>query len=88
LQAIFDALTADDIGAEAVVYSDGAASEIRDQLLRLSGVLVWVDPITRWQDRSTLDALLRDVSAKRELRLSLSGHGADAVVVRRRELRA
>jgi hypothetical protein len=63
LRPILEALTALDIEPEAVVYSDEAASDVRDQLLRLNGVLVWVDPITSGQDRSVLDLMLRDVSS-------------------------
>jgi hypothetical protein len=64
LRPVFDALTALNIEPQAVVYSDEAASEVRDQLLRLNGVLVWVDPIMGEQDRSGLDAMLREVSSK------------------------
>lgn len=63
LRPVFDALTALDVAPEAVVYSEGAASDVGDQLLRLDGVLVWVDPITGEHDRSGLDALLREVAA-------------------------
>ncbi|MBI5283997.1 MAG: hypothetical protein HY874_02795 [Chloroflexi bacterium] len=64
LRPIFDALTAVNIHPEAVVYSDEAASDVRDQLLRLDGVLVWVDPITDGHDRARLDAMLRDVALR------------------------
>ncbi|MDP9238033.1 MAG: Cj0069 family protein [Chloroflexota bacterium] len=64
LRPIFDALTALNIDPEAVVYSYEAASDVRDQLLRLDGVLVWVDPITGEHDRSVLDAMLRAVSSR------------------------
>ena len=63
LRPIFDALTALNIAPEAVVFADEAASDVREQLLRLNGVLVWVDPITGDQDRSRLDDMLRDVSS-------------------------
>jgi hypothetical protein len=39
------------------------ADEVRAQLLRLDGVLVWVDPISDGRDRVVLDAMLRQVEA-------------------------
>jgi hypothetical protein len=35
---------------------------VRDQLLGLDGVLVWVNPIEQGLNRSKLDALLREVA--------------------------
>ena len=32
--------------------------------MKLDGVLVWVDPISNGQDRTILDAMLRDVASK------------------------
>ena len=49
--------------AEPVVYSDSGAEAVREQLLELDGVLVWVNPIEHGFDRSTLDPLLREVAA-------------------------
>ena len=37
---------------------------MREQLLKLDGVLVWVNPISDGQDRTTLDAMLRDVASR------------------------
>jgi hypothetical protein len=38
---------------------------VREQLLNVDGVLVWVDPISKGQeDRSTLDAMLRNVASR------------------------
>jgi hypothetical protein len=51
------------ITAEAVVYSDEAVDAVREQLLGIDGVLVWVNPIEQGRDRSRLDALLHDVAA-------------------------
>jgi hypothetical protein len=51
------------VSAEPVVYSDDSVDAIRDQLLRLDGVLVWVNPIEKGLDRSRLDSLLREVAA-------------------------
>jgi hypothetical protein len=64
-QVLSDAFSAfDELGVEAepVVYSDDAVDEVRDQLLGLDGVLVWVNPIQDTANRAALDDLLRDVS--------------------------
>jgi hypothetical protein len=61
---VFAALAALGVHAEPAVYSDDMADEVRAQLLRLDGVLVWVDPISAGMDRVILDALLRDVASK------------------------
>jgi hypothetical protein len=63
LQPLFAALSALKIAAEPVVFGDDLLDEVRDQILQLDGVLVWVDPIMGNEDRSRLDALLRDVSS-------------------------
>jgi hypothetical protein len=51
------------VAAEPVVYEDDAVDRVRDQLLGLDGVLVWVNPIQDGANRSDLDALLREVAA-------------------------
>jgi hypothetical protein len=62
---VFEALAALGIDAEPAVYADDMANEVRAQLLRLDGVLVWVDPISKdGRDRAVLDAMLRDIAAK------------------------
>ena len=50
------------IAATPVVYSDDAVNEVRDELLALDGVLVWVNPIQDGADRTHLDELLREVA--------------------------
>jgi hypothetical protein len=52
------------VEAEPVVYADDAVDEVRDQLLGLDGVLVWVNPIQEGANRAALDGLLRDVSGQ------------------------
>jgi hypothetical protein len=52
------------IYAEPIVYEDDVVGEIRAQLLKLDGVLVWVDPIHDGKTRTVLDAMLRDVAAR------------------------
>lgn len=60
---IFDKLAALGIEAEPAIYADEMAAEVRAQLLRVDGVLVWVNPIFDGGDRTRLDALLREVAA-------------------------
>jgi len=64
LSPLFEALAAVNVTAEPAVYSDEIVNEVRDQLLQLDGVLVWVDPISDGHDRSRLDPMLREVAAK------------------------
>ncbi len=64
LNRIFDAMAALRLHAEPAVYSDDMVQEVRDQLLTLNGVLVWVDPISEGKNRISLDAMLRDVGSK------------------------
>jgi hypothetical protein len=63
LHRVFDAVAALGIDAEPALYADDVANEVREQLLRCSGVLVWVDPLFEGRDRVVLDALLRDVAS-------------------------
>jgi hypothetical protein len=61
---VFEALAALGVDAEPAVYADDMVDEVRAQLLRLNGVLVWVDPISKdGRDRVVLDAMLREVAA-------------------------
>lgn len=64
LRLVFEALAAVGIVAEPAVYAEETADEVREQLLGLDGVLVWVDPISEGRDRVRLDALLRDVASR------------------------
>lgn len=59
---VFEELAAHGIAAEPAVYSDELANEVRRQLLKADGVLVWVDPIHEGQTRALLDPMLREVS--------------------------
>jgi hypothetical protein len=63
LRPIFDALAAVGIEARPVVHRDEIAPSVRDDLHSVDGVLVWVDPIGRGEDRRCLDAILREASA-------------------------
>lgn len=61
--ALFQACRAAGINAEPAVYHDDFCDEVRQQLLQVDGVLVWVNPIEGGRDRSVLDAMLREVAA-------------------------
>lgn len=60
---VFDALAALGVHAEPAVYHDDFCDEVRQQLMKVDGVLAWVNPIEGGRDRSVLDALLREVAA-------------------------
>ena len=62
LREMFRAFSALGIPAEPVVYSDDIADAVKDQLLGLDGVLVWVNPIEQELDRTKLDFILREVA--------------------------
>ncbi len=64
LHRVAQALRAVGVEPEAAVYNDEFADEVREQLSRVDGVLVWVNPIEGGRDRSTLDALLREVAGE------------------------
>jgi hypothetical protein len=62
---VFAALSALGVDAEPVVYEDDVADAVREQLARLDGVLVWVNPIHEGgRNRAQFDALLREVAAR------------------------
>ena len=54
-----------DVGldVEAAIYADEVADEVREQLLGVDGVLVWVDPVREDGNRAKLDRILRDVAS-------------------------
>lgn len=59
---LFRAFAAAGVEVEPAVYDDAFHDEVRQQLLRCDGVLVWVNPIENGHDRSVLDAMLREVA--------------------------
>jgi hypothetical protein len=61
---VFEELAALGIHAEPAVYAEDMVDEVRDQLLKVDGVLVWVNPIQDGQTRTVLDALLREVASR------------------------
>jgi Domain of unknown function (DUF6815) len=64
LNRVFEALAALGIHAEPAIYADDMTDRVREQLLEVDGVLVWVDPISEGQNRSQLDAMLRDIASR------------------------
>jgi uncharacterized protein DUF6815 len=60
---VFQALADLGVYAEPAVYHDDFCDEVRQQLMQVDGVLVWVNPIEGGRDRSVLDAMLREVAA-------------------------
>jgi hypothetical protein len=61
---VFEALAACGIEARPVVYDESFAGDVRDELLAVDGVLVWVDPIHQGKTRAALDPLLREVASQ------------------------
>jgi hypothetical protein len=61
---VFEALASIGIAAQPAIYDESFANVVREQLLGVDGVLVWVDPIHQGKTRAGLDALLRDVAAQ------------------------
>src|SRR5262249_1288101 len=62
LHGVFAAFAELGVEAEPVVYSDDAVDAVREQLLELDGVLVWVNPIEQGLDRSLLNPLLQEAA--------------------------
>src|SRR4029077_1718357 len=61
---IFEELAALGVQAEPAVFDENFAGEVREQLLAVDGVLVWVDPLHEGKTRGVLDAMLRDVASR------------------------
>ena len=61
---IFEELEARGIHAEAAVYADDMIDEVRQQLLSVDGVLVWVNPLDDGLTRAKLDPMLCEVASK------------------------
>jgi hypothetical protein len=61
---VFEALADAGIEARPVIYDETFADEVREQLLAVDGVLVWVDPIHQGKTRAALDPLLREVASE------------------------
>jgi hypothetical protein len=63
-KAIFAALADLGVDAQPVVYDDDLIDAVREELARVDGVLVWVNPIHEGRGRASLDALLREVAKR------------------------
>ena len=50
------------LSTHAAPYSDESVDEVQQQLKGMHAVLVWVNPLENDKDRTTLNALLRDLS--------------------------
>jgi len=61
---VFEALAAVGFEGRPAVYDESFADAVREQLLAVDCVLVWVNPIQDGRNRAALDALLRDVAAQ------------------------
>jgi hypothetical protein len=61
---IFEELSGLGIHPEPAVYDEEFADEVCEQLLKVDGVLVWVDPLSRGKTRALLDPMLRDVASR------------------------
>lgn len=59
---VYAALKARGMHVEPALYHDDLCAEVRSQIMRVDGVLVWFNPDEGGRDRSTLDAMLRDVA--------------------------
>src|SRR5262245_28934218 len=59
---LFTAFHTRRIHLEPAIYHDDFCEAVREQLMRVDGVLVWVNPIEGGRDRSILDCMLRDVA--------------------------
>ena len=57
------ALAEKGIAAEGAPYVAEAVDELREQLMRVDGVLVWINPIVEGRDRTDLNKVLADVAA-------------------------
>jgi hypothetical protein len=60
---VFEELAALGMTAVPAVYDEAFQGEVREQLLAVDGVLVWVDPLHQGKTRAALDPLLREISA-------------------------
>src|SRR3546814_3466989 len=62
LGRVVEALRGVGIQVAGAPYADESVEEVRAQLLRADGVLVWVNPIEAGRDRSILNGLLEEVA--------------------------
>ncbi len=65
LDLLFDALSEQGAEVEPVAFEDHRVDEVRAQISRLDGLLVWVNPIQDGANRGRVDELIREASARR-----------------------
>jgi hypothetical protein len=58
------ALRAAGIEVVAAPYADEIATDVRERLSTVDGVLVWFNPIERGRDRTVLNAMLREIASQ------------------------
>jgi hypothetical protein len=61
---VVEALRDAGLDIDCVSYADTRAVEVAQRLRRCKGVLVWVDPLSDDGERTTLDAVLRDLAGQ------------------------
>lgn len=64
LAPLYEAFAQLPVVIEPVPYSDDVIDEVRHQIIKLDGVLVWVNPIQDGANRAQLDPLLREVAGR------------------------
>jgi hypothetical protein len=62
--SLFRAFSAKGMRAEPAVYHDDFCDDVRAQISKVDGVLVWVNPLEGGRDRSVLDSMLCAVAAE------------------------
>ena len=62
LASIFLAMQKVGVLADPAVYNDEFCEEVRQQIMRVDVVLVWMNPVQDGRDRSILDAMLVEVA--------------------------
>ena len=60
---MFEAMAEVGLSVEPAVFVDDMIDDVREQLLGMDGVLVWVNPMDEAGNRDRLDELLREVSS-------------------------
>lgn len=68
---IAEALSSTGIEVVGAQYADEFVDEVRAELPRVDGVLVWVNPIEGGRDRSVLNGMLADIASRG---VSVSAH--------------
>jgi hypothetical protein len=64
LRHVADAIREIGLQPELSIYNDDFIDEVKNQLLRMDAVLVWVNPIENGRNRTNLDAMLADVATQ------------------------